>query len=474
MKINSPAVVEVAAALPFNQGAPRINGPTVYGASPKRDFLYYIPVRGERPLKWSIIGELPPGLTLNGDSGVISGKAEEAGIWKVTLQVSNRLGTDTRPFRIEIAEDHLALTPMLGWTSWNAHSIHVTGALIRRAADLLCSTGLREFGYSFVNTDSCWQGHRPSKFSALVPNERFPEMGAMVDYIHRKGLKAGIYSTPMVVAWGSNDYQPALPGSTGYPLNPDAFQEFFGGCGKTHFEEYDARQFAEWKFDYLKYDWPMCDPYYTEYMSKALRATGRDFIYCLTTQCKPQWISFYRTCVNMCRERIDTMDQWEGRIGDYMFPTKEWLDFNGPGHWLDWDMLALGDVSGITKCTENRLTENEKITHMAVWAYMASPLQLSCDLGNIDALTMALFTNEELLDINQDEAGKGAVAEVDEGSARVYCREMANGDLAVAFINAGEEDCEMVFQRPGMNRPVRDVLARQDLGEMDGEIRCTV
>ena len=284
MKINSLAVVEVAAALPFNQGAPRINGPTVYGASPKRDFLYYIPVRGERPLKWSVIGELPPGLTLNGDSCVISGKAEEAGIWKVTLQVSNRLGTDTRPFRIEIAENHLALTPMLGWTSWNAHSIHVTGALIRRAADLLCSTGLREFGYSFVNTDSCWQGHRPSKFSALVPNERFPEMGAMVDYIHRKGLKAGIYSTPMVVAWGSNDYQPALPGSTGYPLNPDAFQEFFGGCGKTHFEEYDARQFAEWKFDYLKYDWPMCDPYYTEYMSKALRATGRDFIYCLTTQ----------------------------------------------------------------------------------------------------------------------------------------------------------------------------------------------
>jgi len=470
--------VEIAPAKPFDQGAPHINGPAVYGASPNADFLYYIPVRGERPLAWEIMGELPPGLSLNKDNGIISGKAEKEGIWNVMLKAVNRLGQNTKPFRIEIAPDHLALTPLMGWTSWNVHSTHVREEHIFRAATLLCKTGLREFGYSYVNTDSCWQGSRETAYSALQPNRFFPSMREMTEHIHLCGLKAGIYSTPMVHAWGSCAERPALFGSTGYPLNPDAFVAVFGGCGQTHFEAYDARQWADWGFDYMKYDWPLCDPEYTKSMGDALRATGRDFVYSLTTSCKPEYMDTYRQYGNMFRSNSDTCDLWDsgwtGGLVKSFFPADEWLKFTGPGHWFDMDMLALGDISGITNCAWNRLTRNEQISHMAVWAFMASPLQLSCDLGNIDPFTMALFTNEELLEVNQDELGAGAVRESGNGYRRIYTRRMANGDTAAAFINTGDDACEMVLERPGKTLAVRDVLACRDLGSFTDRIAFTV
>lgn len=270
--------IEIAALKPFDQGSPKINGPRIFGASPKRDFLYYIPVRGERPLAYSYVGTLPPGLSLNVNNGTIVGQAEAEGEWPVTLQAENARGKDEREFKIVIRENTLCLTPLMGWTSWNAHATVVTDAHIRRAAELLRKTGLADRGYAYVNIDSGWQGTRPNAAGSIIPNQYFPDMYGLTAYLHRHGFKAGIYSTPMVHAWGSSDERLALPGSTGYPLNPEAFHPYYGGCGQRHFEEIDARQWAAWKFDYLKYDWPLCDGYHTKYMSDALRATGRDFI----------------------------------------------------------------------------------------------------------------------------------------------------------------------------------------------------
>ena len=288
-KRNTVSEIEIAAARPFNAGIPHINGPSVYGASPNCDFSYYVPVCGERPYTVSVEGKLPPGLVLT-PNGIIRGQAEKEGEWTVALRVENRLGSAAKKLCIKIQKDHLLLTPLMGWTSWNACCVSVTQEMVRNAAHKLKELGLADFGYSYINIDSCWQGHRDTFTSPLMPNKRFPEMGELVRQIHQLGLKVGIYSTPMVHAWGSCENLPALPGSTGYPLNPDAFHSYFGGCGKTHFEEADARQWAAWQFDYLKYDWPKCDPVYTEYMSKALRATGRDFVFSLTTGCKPEFM----------------------------------------------------------------------------------------------------------------------------------------------------------------------------------------
>ncbi len=471
-------VIEIAPAKPFNQGAPHINGPSVYGASPKADFLYYIPVRGERPLVWEIEGELPKGLWLNKDTGIIIGQVECEGVWEITLKVTNRLGEDRKVLRLEIAPNHLLRTPLMGWTSWNAHSYRVREEHIYRAATLLCETGLREFGYSYVNLDSCWQGARETEWAALQPNKYFTNMREMTKHIHRLGFKAGIYSTPMVHAWGSCPERPALFGSTGYPLNPDAVVGYFGGCGKAHFEEQDARQWAEWGFDYMKYDWPLCDPVYTKYMGDALRKTGRDFVYSLTTSCKLEYMDTYRQYGNMFRSNGDTCDLWNsgwsGGLVKSFFPEDEWLAFSGPGHWFDMDMLALGDISGITDCLWNRLSRNEQISHMAVWAFMASPLQISCNLAKLDPFTLALLTNEELIAINQDELGASPVREFTDDTRRIYVRKMANGDTAAAFINTGDEDYTFTLERAGKTLSVRDVLACRDLGDFPEKISFSV
>jgi len=465
--------IEVAPLKAFDQGKPHINGPTIYGASPQRDFLYYIPVRGERPLTYRIEGALPPGLSLNVNSGIIYGQAEAAGEWPVKLQVENRWGRDERKFKIVIRENGLCLTPLLGWTSWNAHATVVTDAHIRRAAELLRQLGLADRGYAYVNIDSGWQGTRPNAASSIIPNQYFPDMYALTAHIHRHGLKAGIYSTPMVHAWGSSDERLALPGSTGYPLNPEAFHPYYGGCGQQHFEGIDARQWAAWKFDYLKYDWPLCDGYYTQCMSEALRATGRDLVFSITTDCNLKYADTYRKHGNMFRANKDTYDEWYNRLELIIFPPEEWLRFTGPGNWYDMDMLALGPI-GLSDCEWNRLSRNEMISHMAVWAFMASPIQISCNLAAIDDFTLALLSNEELIDINQDELGRGAVCEVRQENARIYVRELADHAFAAAFINSGEDSVELTLEHPGRSITARDVLAQKDLGIFDQKITLSI
>ncbi len=463
MMKNTDFEIEIAPLKPFDQGSPKINGPKIYGASPKRDFLYYIPIRGERPLTYSIDGTLPPGLSLNVNSGIISGQAKSSGEWTVKLQVENRLGRDERKFKIVIRENGLCLTPLLGWASWNAHGTVVTDAHIRKAAEFLRKLGLADRGYAYVNIDSGWQGIRPNTASSIIPNKYFPDMYSLTAHIHRHGLKAGIYSTPMVQAWGNSDERPLLPGSTGYPLNPDAFHPYFGGCGQQHFEEIDARQWAAWKFDYLKYDWPLCDGYYTQCMSEALRATGRDFVFSITTDCDLKYADIYRKHANMFRANKDTYDEWYDRLELTIFPPEEWLRFTGPGTWYDMDMLALGHL-GLSDCEWNRLSRNEMISHMAVWAFMASPIQIGCNLEKIDDFTLSLLSNEELIDINQDELGCGAELVSASGNARIYRRKLADGSYAAAFINASDDTVELSLEHPGQTLKIRDILACRELG----------
>ncbi len=467
--------IQVAPAKPHDRGAPRINGARIVGASPGKEFRYRIPVRGERPLRLALLGELPPGLIFNPDSQLVSGVAQREGDWKLAVVAENAHGRDERPLEIAIHPNRLSLTPLLGWTSWNACATTVSDADIRDAARLLRQTGLAEFGYSYVNIDSCWQAPRPTNADPVPSNRFFPNMPDLVSYIHRLGLKAGIYSTPMINAWGSCDARPMLPGTTGYPLDPDYFHPVFGGCGKARFEALDAAQWARWGFDYCKYDWPQCDIEHTRAISEALRATSRDFVLSITTSCNPAWQDDYRKYANSFRANGDTRDAW-GHIKANLFPAEEWLRFNGPGHWYDMDMLAVGDISGITGITgilKNRLTRDEIITHIAGWAFFASPIQISCRLDNLDDLAMALLTNEELLDINQDEIGAGArLVSGSDGDIRVYERDLADGGLAVAFFNASDEAAEISCTATA-RKCVRDVLAQADL-DVETPLRAVV
>jgi hypothetical protein len=197
--------IHVAAVEPWNEGVPRIHGPDIYGASAHKPFLYAVPATGERPMRFAAEG-LPDGLRVDAASGHITGSAAQDGECRVLVRAENRHGRAEKELRIVVGAG-LALTPPMGWNSWNAWRRWVADDKIRAAADGLVNTGLAARGYSYVNIDSCWQGDRGGRHNAIQPNRKFPDMGALAGYLHARGLKFGIYSTPWTVPWGCSEQE---------------------------------------------------------------------------------------------------------------------------------------------------------------------------------------------------------------------------------------------------------------------------
>ena len=234
------AIVEPKIILTPKPGpAPRINGAKVFGVRPGSPFLFTIPATGERPVKYEVVN-LPSGLTCDENTGQISGIIEKPGEYITTFRVRNKSGIAERSFRIVCGET-LALTPHMGWNSWYVWENHVTDKIIREAADAMVISGMMDHGYMYVNIDDCWSVNPFSRDSTLLgelrdkngminSNKRFPDMKALADYIHSKGLKAGIYTSPGPFTCG-------------------------GHIASYEFEEKDVARFVEWGFDFLKYDW---------------------------------------------------------------------------------------------------------------------------------------------------------------------------------------------------------------------------
>ncbi|MGB3006561.1 MAG: putative Ig domain-containing protein, partial [Chitinophagaceae bacterium] len=224
---------------PAPKPKPRINGPLVYGCRPGHPFLYRIPCQGERPIKFSA-KDLPASLNLDPATGIITGNAPSKGEYNLVIKAVNSKGKDQRKLKI-IAGDKLALTPPMGWNHWYAHYDRITDKMMREAADFMISSGMADVGYQYVNIDDCWANAPKAKDSLrvgplrdekgnILTNIHFPDMSGLTNYIHSKGLKAGIYSSPG-------------------PYTCTGF------TGAINHEEQDARQFAAWGFDFLKYDW---------------------------------------------------------------------------------------------------------------------------------------------------------------------------------------------------------------------------
>jgi alpha-galactosidase len=222
-----PYVIPEDPALPIASGnppMPRINGPLIVGSTPGRPFHHLVPATGEAPLRYAA-ANLPPGLRLDEATGIITGSLEGDGRWPVELTVTNARGTATRELTIVGGRDQLALTPPMGWNSWNAWGRTVDDAKVRAAADAMVEKGLAQHGYQYVVIDDGWEGER-DEHGVLQPNEKFPDMRALADYIHARGLKFGIYSSP-----GPTTCQ-GLPGS---------YQH----------ERIDAETWADWGVDYV-------------------------------------------------------------------------------------------------------------------------------------------------------------------------------------------------------------------------------
>jgi alpha-galactosidase len=464
-----PLFAEEAVILtPPAPAAPRITGARVFGVRPGSPFLFTVPATGERPMRFSADG-LPSGLKLDAEKGRITGVLTKPGTYIVTLRARNAKGRDARQLRIEVGAA-IALTPPMGWNSWNVWGDQVTQDKVLRSARGMAASGLVNHGWSYINTDDAWQAPRGGKLNALQGNGNFPDIKALCDEIHALGLKAGIYSTPWVQSYagfpgGSLETLDAPWKKTEGPKQVNR-KILPWAIGRHHFAEADARQWAEWGIDYLKYDWSPNEVPETEEMAKALRASGRDIVYSLSNNAPFASAADWARLANAWRTTGDIRDTWTS-VSHIGFAQERWRPFAGPGHWNDPDMLVVGRV-GWGNPHPTRLTPNEQYTHISLWCLLAAPLLLGNDLEKIDDFTLNLLTNDEVLAVNQDPLGRQAAQVLVDGRRQVWVKELEDGSRAVGLFNLARHDQILTVEWSRLDlkgaQRVRDLWRQKDLG----------
>lgn len=457
---------EIAPARPFS-GSPKINIPTCIGASPKKPILIKIAATGKRPIKYSAEG-LPVGLKLR--ENIISGCVASEGEYKITLLAENEFGRCKKEMILEIKKDTLLLTPLMGFTSWNAFGFEVSADMLLDTAKRMDELGISEYGYSYINIDSGWQGEYGGKYDAIMPNEKFPDMKDFCDQLHARGYKCGIYSTPMLHAFGcSIDHIPLPPGCTvGEP--DDRFADERGGIGLIRKEKNNALQWAEWGFDYLKYDWRPSDPFNAELMRKELIATDRDFGFCVTVKARPEYHTYWKKYCNSYRCNVDSVGTWKNLINIYR-TYFDFIEYVNKGHYFDLDMLDIGKCElffklGFTEAEDFGLTEDETVIAYSIRAFLNSPIQISANLDEISDFEMSVYCNEEIIAINQDcnfdTAKPYLIIEGEGRMLHIFKKELEGGNVAYAIFNLGEkEETAKIYLREKSN--VRDVWAKKDM-----------
>jgi alpha-galactosidase len=317
----------------------------------------------------------------------------------------------------------VALTPPMGWNSWNFFAEKVTDQDIRNAADQMVATGMKDAGYVYINIDDTWEGDRDAD-GLLHSNSKFPDMKALADYVHSKGLKLGIYSSP----------------------GPKTCAGF---AASLDHEVQDAQMYASWGIDYLKYD--LCSfreavmrvqapddkaaqmklmiAAYKK-MDDALKATGRPIVYSL---CQYGWDAVWEwgpsVGANLWRTTGDIQANWNS-VYTILNEQAGLAKYAGPGHWNDPDMLEVGN---------GRLTLAENRTHFSMWAMLAAPLLAGNDLPNMKPEVKAILTNPDVIAIDQDRLGREGTHAYSDGEVDVWTRHLEGGALAIAVLNAGSE-----------------------------------
>lgn len=448
--------MKIAKSKPY-EGKPKIMMPGVYGITTGKECLYRIPVLGERPMNIEIIGSLE-GLTY--ENNIISGVIKNDCSFEITVVAENNCGRDEKKVLITVAEDNALRTPLLGFTSWNAYIGRVSQNDIEHVADKMFELGLVDYGYSYVNLDSGWQKEYGGKYYAIMPNEKFPDMAAMCNKLHKKGLKCGMYSTPMSSSLGYP--MKDIPGCT-QGERDIRFCPRLEGVGKEHYEGNNVKQWDEWGFDYLKYDWSPTDTYNADLMKQELLKAKRDMPFCVTVKADPGYYMYWQKNCCSFRNNADSIADWEN-VKERLFTTDVWKDYIIPGHFYDLDMLEIGEIS--SELTVERLTPNEAIFSYTMRAFFLSPIQISCNLDNLTDVELDILSNDEVIMINQDSLCNypEKIYENKEKGIIRYKRELENGDIAIAIFNYGEEEFEdsIEFENEAQ---IRDVWAKKDLGK---------
>lgn len=413
---------------------PKINSPKLFGARPNNPFLYTIAATGQRPMSFSV-KNLPKGLTVDSKTGIITGKIAQKGTYSTVLTAKNKLGEATKILKIIIG-DTIALTPPIGWNGWNSWARNIDQEKVIASADAMVKMGLSQHGWTYINIDDAWQGQRGGQFNAIQPNEKFPKFKEMVDYVHGLGLKIGVYSTPMITSYagyigGSSDFENGKI-TDSIKNNKRAFRY----VGKYQFEQNDAKQMADWGIDYLKYDWRIEVPS-AEKMSVALRNSGRDIVYSISNSAPFANVKDWVRLTNTYRTGPDIRDSW---LSLYVsaFTLDKWSPYGGHGHWLDPDMMILGNVTTGTSLHPTRLTPDEQYSHVSLFSLLSAPLLIGCPIEQLDAFTLNLLTNDEVIEINQDPLGKPARLVLEESGVQIWKKPLEDGSYAIGLFNVGD------------------------------------
>jgi alpha-galactosidase len=361
------------------------------------------------------------------------------------------------PIKSRAQSASLALTPPMGWNSWNKFGCNVSEDLIKSMADAIAGSGMKDAGYQYVVIDDCWQVDRDPNGNIVADQKRFPSgMKALADYVHSLGLKFGLYSCAGTRTCAGR------PGSRGHEFR-------------------DALQYAAWGVDYLKYDW--CNhgtedgqaAYST--MHDALVASGRPIVFsmCEWGSNKP-WL-WGKGVGNLWRTTGDISDCWDCKK-EYSMGWLKILDlqdgiesFAGPGHWNDPDMLEVGNGG---------MTAAEYRSHFSFWCLLAAPLIAGNDVRHMTPDIKAILTNKEVIAVDQDPLGREGHRVWKDGDREVWSKELQNGSRAVILFNRGTADAEIsapweVLGYPGhVSASVRDLWAGKDLGQFKYKFSTTV
>ena len=436
---------------PPEKAEPRINGADVWGVRPGKPVVFRVATSGERPMRFTAKG-LPDGVTLDAEKGILRGTAPARKCdYDIEVTAENAKGRATRTIRLAVG-DMIALTPPMGWNSWNIWGERFTGEHAREAARAMDASGLGDHGWAYVNLDDFWtmnnspqnkdrpelRGPARDGGGRILTNPSFPDMKALTDDIHALGFRAGLYSSPGPTTCGGCE------GSYGHELQ-------------------DAAQWAAWGFDYVKYDWCSYDetlkderggkPWYDgnwrdergeskkrpyRLMQQCLAKQNRDILYSFCQYGMGHAEEWAReTGASTWRVWEDMKDSWawmwrsvESRLG-----AENYWKWSGPGCWIDLDMMLVGDQGSCGYVHPSFLTPNEQYTHVSLWCMLGSPLLIGCDLAKLDGFTRSLLVNDEVLAVSQDRLGKIARRIRRTDAEEVWARPLSGGFTAVALVN---------------------------------------
>ena len=447
---------------PAAPAEPRFNTAPLYGVRPGSPIHFRFGVSGNKPMTFSS-ADLPEGLAINPENGALSGSLEKAGSYTFTVKAVNDKGEASQRFTIRVGSK-IALTPPMGWNSWNCWGLSVTQDKVISSAKALIEKGLADYGYCYMNIDDGWEAKERNADGTIAVNEKFPSMKDLGDWLHSEGLKFGIYSSPGDLTCG-------------------------GYLGSIDHELQDAESYNSWGIDYLKYDWcgygrkHRTEPdnqtiasYVRPYllMERCLRQQPRDIFYSLCQYGMGEvWKWGHAVDANSWRTTGDITDTWQSlyHIGFELQP--ELYPYAQPGHWNDPDMLIVGKVGWSNNLRDSRLTPDEQYTHISLWTLLASNMLIGCDIAQMDEFTVALLCNNEVNAVNQDILGKQAQRVVEDGDIQIWSRPLSDGTHAVGIFNVGGTDTKVnlskYFAQMGISRlqSVRDLWRQQDISSTD-------